>query len=338
MIIKEIPIIRNSKLEKETAADYIINKMQNFGFDLHVEEGKDKNILSNDIKNKEIIFTAHYDTPNSSRGLSKKIFSTNIPQIIMFIIFIFLILKGDFFGINFERSLFYNITFNLILFMFYYVFLKIFFFVAKLLMKIWPVSKLFKPNKVNFNDNTSGVVSLLTIASELSNKNCNYADKVGFVFFDNEEKGLLGSNSFKKRYKKKLKANLFINLDCVGTKDAVDLLVAVYRNNVSGKYIDNALTVFTKDSENVVFKIRSKFIKKFLLRVCLFFNTSGCSDYVNLRNYNVIHIGRYKKSFYKFHYIPFVHTNNDTLENIDESQIERISLLSVEVLNHYFKH
>ena len=71
-------------------------------------------------------------------------------------------------------------------------------------------------NRRTANDNTSGVIALtetaLTIPEELR-------DKVCFVFFDNEEKGLFGSAAFAKAHPK-IKDNApVLNFDCVGDGD-----------------------------------------------------------------------------------------------------------------------
>ena len=74
------------------------------------------------------------------------------------------------------------------------------------------------PNKKNYNDNTSGVLVLLYLMSILRN------EKAAYVFFDNEEKGLIGSFSFlsflnKKNLKPRRKK--FIVLDCVGRGELI---------------------------------------------------------------------------------------------------------------------
>ena len=75
-------------------------------------------------------------------------------------------------------------------------------------------------NRRNANDNTSGVITLLELYAALSP-----ADKAkcAFVFFDDEENGLLGSARFRKRHKTLMKEKLLINFDCVSDGD--ELLV-----------------------------------------------------------------------------------------------------------------
>lgn len=69
------------------------------------------------------------------------------------------------------------------------------------------------------NDNTSGVLTLLTAMERLQAK-----ENVAFVFFDNEEKGLIGSAYFKRAHKDHLQNHCLINFDCVGDGDTIFLM------------------------------------------------------------------------------------------------------------------
>ena len=71
-------------------------------------------------------------------------------------------------------------------------------------------------NEHTANDNTSGVITLLEIYQALPQEQ---KDQVCFVFFDNEEKGVIGSAQFRKKYKKVFKEKLLINYDCVSDGD-----------------------------------------------------------------------------------------------------------------------
>lgn len=75
-------------------------------------------------------------------------------------------------------------------------------------------------NRSNVNDNTSGVLTLLEIAHALPPE---ARERVCFVFFDNEEKGLLGSAAFAKRHKTARKKALVLNFDCVSHGDHLHL-------------------------------------------------------------------------------------------------------------------
>lgn len=71
-------------------------------------------------------------------------------------------------------------------------------------------------NKHTANDNTSGVITLLEIYNSLSREQ---REQVCFVFFDNEEKGVIGSAQFRRKYKKVFQDKLLINYDCVSDGD-----------------------------------------------------------------------------------------------------------------------
>lgn len=68
-------------------------------------------------------------------------------------------------------------------------------------------------NKHTANDNTSGTIVLTKLLETLPVEDRN---KVCVVYFDNEEKGLLGSNFFYEKHKKEMNDKLLINFDCVG--------------------------------------------------------------------------------------------------------------------------
>lgn len=67
-------------------------------------------------------------------------------------------------------------------------------------------------NKTNYNDNTSGCITLLKLMDKYQKLPQKQKDKIAFVFFDNEEKFLLGSFSFKHQHKKIYKDKTFVNL------------------------------------------------------------------------------------------------------------------------------
>ena len=71
-------------------------------------------------------------------------------------------------------------------------------------------------NKHTTNDNTSGVITLLEIYQQMDPE---AKKEVCFVFFDNEEAGLLGSGYFRRKYKKAIKNTLMLNFDCVSDGD-----------------------------------------------------------------------------------------------------------------------
>ena len=75
-------------------------------------------------------------------------------------------------------------------------------------------------NRHTANDNTSGVITLLETALALP---ADQREKVCFVFFDNEEKGLFGSSAFAAKHRSAKKNTLMINFDCVSDGDHIHL-------------------------------------------------------------------------------------------------------------------
>lgn len=77
-------------------------------------------------------------------------------------------------------------------------------------------------NKNTVNDNTSGVLTLVQLMDTMSEEE---KQRVAFVFFDNEENGLLGSMRFNKVHKAAMKGKLLFNFDCVSDGDHLLLVM-----------------------------------------------------------------------------------------------------------------
>jgi len=75
-----------------------------------------------------------------------------------------------------------------------------------------------KANRHTANDNTSGVLTLIETALALPEE---ARDKVCFIFFDNEEKGMFGSGGFAKGHKDVKLNTVCINFDCVSDGDYI---------------------------------------------------------------------------------------------------------------------
>lgn len=86
---------------------------------------------------------------------------------------------------------------------------------AALLVLLWLL--LFGPaNRHTANDNTSGVLVLLETMLSLPPQ---ARGRAAFVFFDNEEIGLLGSSFFAKKHGRRIAGTPLINFDCVSDGD-----------------------------------------------------------------------------------------------------------------------
>ena len=77
-------------------------------------------------------------------------------------------------------------------------------------------------NQSTVNDNTSGVLTLVQLYESMTEED---RKRVAFVFFDNEENGLLGSMRFYKVHKNAMKHKLLLNFDCVSDGDHLLLVM-----------------------------------------------------------------------------------------------------------------
>ncbi len=75
-----------------------------------------------------------------------------------------------------------------------------------------------KANRHTMNDNTSGVVALLTLLARMTQEQ---RGRVAVVLFDNEEVGLIGSTLFRRRHARTMADKPLVNLDCVGDGNIV---------------------------------------------------------------------------------------------------------------------
>lgn len=119
------------------------------------------------------------------------------------------------------------------------------------------------PNPHNANDNTSGVLTLLSLYDAMTDAQ---REKTAFVFFDNEEYGCVGSKWFYKLHKDTMDTRLLINFDCVGDGDQFLLVLS---DGLPEKWDAPLRRAF--DGENVVFDTAKK--------------ASHSSDHKHFRNF-----------------------------------------------------
>jgi len=202
-------ILKNYQIRKTSKQkDAFINLIKTNFLEIQIQQGgllSSRNLILGDLEKSEFVLTAHYDTcarlpfPNFITPKNPLFYllyniAVLIPIFILMFLFSMLIQHlTDNFWIN------------------YFLTLAMYFGFCALLL-VGP------PNKNNANDNTSGVIVLCELYSRLSPEE---KEKVTFVFFDNEESGLLGSRLFKKKYNKIMKDKLLINFDCVSDGDYI---------------------------------------------------------------------------------------------------------------------
>ncbi len=202
--------IRKSNKEKADFIEYITAHLEKSGYvrekDIRVEEKgkglfKSRNIVVGNPEEAQVLLGGHYDTcawmpfPNLMAPINPLLFlGYQFLIVIMIMVPTSIIgyIIGGLAGNNSEVA--YNI-----------------FLVALIALAIQLM--VGYRNKHTANDNTSGIVTLTRILEKLPEE---HRKKVCVIYFDNEEKGLLGSAFFYKKHKKQIKDKILINFDCVG--------------------------------------------------------------------------------------------------------------------------
>ena len=209
--------IRKSAKQKAAFREFLCAHLREMGYDVKIEGKSSKNIVVGDPEKAKVIYTAHYDTC----------------PVLPFPNFIT------------PRSILWYLLYQLLICVPMFVF-ALGAEVGTMLLWEWMTGEVCPPvvaiavmyavvlfflwwiyagpaNRHTVNDNTSGVLTLIEIAQQLPEEQ---RGKVCLVFFDNEEKGLLGSAAFAKKHKAVRKNTLVVNFDCVSDGDSIQLFPA----------------------------------------------------------------------------------------------------------------
>jgi len=199
--------IRKTKKQKTEFIEFMKTKYP----ELKVEAGgffKNRNIVIGDVESAKAVLTAHYDTcavlPFPNFIMPKNFLVSILYSVLMIVPMIVIAAAVSALVGWLTKSPELGKLAYLLVFL---TFMAMMFF--------------GKPNKHTVNDNTSGVVTLCELMSMLSQEE---KSELAFVFFDNEENGLLGSAWFNKVHKGAMKDKLLINYDCVSDGDEIMLL------------------------------------------------------------------------------------------------------------------
>lgn len=289
--------VRKTKKQKQDFTAFLQTHIP----ELHVQETgfpKCRNLIIGDPSTAKLILTAHYDTcaqlPFPNFITPKKTVLSILYSFVIAIPFLLII-----FLFNYLLNLLYlNYWLHSAVSLVAY---------AALICLVF-----FGPaNKTTANDNTSGVITLLEIYQSLSAQ--QKAD-VCFVLFDNEEKGLLGSSLFRKKYKNQVKDKLLINFDCVSDGDHFLLGVS---KSASQKYQSILSSVYTPtDSKHVLLEDLKKIYYP--------------SDQAGFPVAIAVAALNYKKPF--GYYMDKIHTKRDTVfqeENIQYLKDRTIQLIDL---------
>ena len=222
--------VRKNKKQKTAFIDYVTYKASAHGHSIKIEEKKglinSRNIVVGDVDKADIIYTAHYDTCAWS-PLPNMIWLKNPVAYCLYQLFLLCAMVAVGFAVSLVVALLANTaTYTL------YVFEGVLILIA--LQMMFGIR-----NKRTANDNTSGVLTLMTIMEKIPEKD---REKVAFVFFDNEEKGLIGSSAFKNMHQTDNK--LVVNFDCVGEGEHVFF---VFNKSTEKKNLDLMTSSFVED-------------------------------------------------------------------------------------------
>lgn len=202
--------VRKSRKQKEKFRSWLCEELKEAGYAPSVEEKfTAKNVVVGDPDTAKIIFSAHYDTcavlPIPNFITPRNMFFYVCYQLLLVIpLFLMLaVVEGILLAVTVELR-------------------------SPALLMLMPITSIAlcaffvwwiidgPANRHTANDNTSGVITLLETALALPRSD---REKVCFVFFDNEEKGMFGSMAFTKAHRKAKKEALNINFDCVSDGD-----------------------------------------------------------------------------------------------------------------------
>lgn len=231
--------VRKTKKQK----DRFIRLLQAYFPQLQIESTrfpKSRNLIIGNLDTAKVLLSAHYDTcarlpfPNfitPKKPLISILYSLLIVLPAIALIFVFSTILG-FFVKDFWVA---------------YVITLLMYGVIIWLMMAGPA------NKHNANDNTSGVITLLEIYDQLSDE---AKEQVAFVFFDNEEKGVMGSGQFRHKHKNRIKDLLLINFDCVSDGD--HFLFGVSKKANAKYHVGLARSYSSTDTKHVMLERLNK--------------------------------------------------------------------------------
>ena len=200
--------VRKSKKQKAAFRDYLCGELEKAGYSPKVEKkGSSCNVVVGDPERAKLLYTAHYDT---CAVLPFPNFIT--PRNMVFYLLYQLLILIPMFALAFGAEIL-----MLVLWKDAPLWAAMAVTYAVLIFCCWWLMD-GPANRHTANDNTSGVLTLIEIALTLPEE---LRDKVCFVFFDNEEKGLLGSSAFAGMHKEAKKNAFCINFDCVSDGDHI---------------------------------------------------------------------------------------------------------------------
>jgi len=205
--------VRKSFKQKQLFIEWMSMHAGEHGYKIkeqHYKIGRGRNLIVGNPEEASIILTAHYDTPPSALFPMVTIVG-NIPVYIFSQAFIYIPVITIFWLLLTVATAILGDLGHLS------EMIPFFWFEVPLLILVLLILWSFQmmrgfANRKNANDNTSGVLVLLSLLEDLQ---WDKRSKVCFVFFDDEEKGFGGSKVFRRYYRKTIVHKPLINFDCV---------------------------------------------------------------------------------------------------------------------------
>lgn len=240
-ILKDF-LIRKSLKQKTDFINFLKKELINTNFSVSIEKYNNKetnrNIIIGNYHNAKYIYTAHYDTCATLGIIPNFITPKNFVFFLFIQVLIGLLLVVPAFFIGFLLKyllepyglglLGYEVGLLGSLFLIIY-------------MMLYGI-----PNKKNYNDNTSGVITIIEMIKKVP---FELSDQFCFILFDNEEKGLLGSKAFYKKHQHDgLTQKAIINFDCVSDGD---YLLFIHKN-IDNNLINGILNYQDKTKKNII--------------------------------------------------------------------------------------
>lgn len=212
-VLEEIQVRKSSK-EKRAFRAWLAKELEAAGWTVR-EEGSffaGHNVIAGDPERAKVLYTAHYDTqavlpfPNFITPRNAGIYVAF--QALICVVFFAMIAVAEGITLSVVRAMGGRDLLPLIMSLVSVVLCGFF---------VWWMF-FGKANKHTANDNTSGVITLLETALTLLPED---RDKVCLVFFDNEERGMLGSANFASKRKRVKQETLVLNFDCVSNGESI---------------------------------------------------------------------------------------------------------------------
>lgn len=201
--------VRKTKEQKTAFLKWAQEEIKEMGYEVKVEEHKgllaSRNLVVGNPETAKVIYTAHYDT-QPVMPLPNMVFPKNFLATLGAQLPVILVMFAACFLVSFATGKLTKAGSLLGLLLTEVGLLAVLFLFFALLF--------FGPaNKHTANDNTSGTACLMELMAQMPQE---LRSSAAFIFFDNEEKGKVGSQQFADRYRKIKKEGYVLNLDCIG--------------------------------------------------------------------------------------------------------------------------